>query len=268
MIGVFDSGFGGLTVHKALLEALPKTDFVYLGDNRNAPYGTRPPLDVLTLTCVGVERLFAQGCQLVIIACNTASTVALHWIQDDWLPMQQRNDGIKRNVIGIVAPTIEAAVANNPETIGIFCTERTALTETYPSEIKKRLPDARVYQQACPELVRLIETGAADVDMRPLVEKYVAELHEQMGRTWPDRVILGCTHYALIRHLFTEALPKDITILDQQDMVGKATAIYMKNHPEYPSIESGKHRYLSTGTTPEALKFAERIMGKVTVENV
>ena len=109
MIGVFDSGFGGLTVHRALIEALPGRDFVYLGDNRNAPYGVRPPIDVLNLTCGSLERLFAEGCTLAVVACNTASTVALRWIQQQWLPVRRRDDGIARNVIGIVVPTIEAA---------------------------------------------------------------------------------------------------------------------------------------------------------------
>ena len=109
MIGVFDSGFGGLTVHRALIEALPERDFVYLGDNRNAPYGTRPPIDVLNLTCAGLERLFDEGCTLAIVACNTASVVALRWIQQQWLPARRHEDGVPRNAIGIVVPTIEAA---------------------------------------------------------------------------------------------------------------------------------------------------------------
>src|ERR1041384_5776043 len=137
MIGVFDSGFGGLTVHRALIETLPSHDFVYLGDNRNAPYGTRPPIEVLNLTCAGLERLFAEGCTLAIVACNTASTVALRWIQQQWLPVRRREDGIARNVIGIVVPTIEAATAirwdkgadlqqpaEQPGTLAVFATRR------------------------------------------------------------------------------------------------------------------------------------------------
>src|SRR5690349_18932713 len=143
MIGVFDSGFGGLTVHRALIEALPGRDFVYLGDNRNAPYGTRPPIDVLNLTCAALERLFAEGCTLVVVACNTASTVALRWIQQQWLPVRRRDDGIARNVIGIVVPTIEAAAdhaAGGSGTIAVFATRRTVETECYPAEIQKRRP--------------------------------------------------------------------------------------------------------------------------------
>src|ERR1700756_4036165 len=102
MIGVFDSGFGGLTVHRALIEALPGRDFVYLGDNRNAPYGVRPPIEVLNLTCAALERLFAEGCRLVVVACNTASVVALRWIQQQWLPQRIAAGGGQRNAIGIV----------------------------------------------------------------------------------------------------------------------------------------------------------------------
>src|SRR6478736_7373396 len=111
VIGVFDSGFGGLTVHRALIEALPARDFVYLGDNRNAPYGTRPPIEVLNLTCAALDRLFAEGATLVVVACNTASVVALRWIQQQWLPARKQEDGVARNVIGIVVPTIEEAAA-------------------------------------------------------------------------------------------------------------------------------------------------------------
>ena len=172
MIGVFDSGFGGLTVHRALIEALPGRDFVYLGDNRNAPYGVRPPIDVLNLTCAALERLFAEGCTLVVVACNTASTVALRWIQQQWLPVRRRDDGIARNVIGIVVPTIEAATGigwdedgaavqqtKQSSTIAVFATRRTVETDCYPIEIRKRRPDITVVQQACPELAGSIERG-------------------------------------------------------------------------------------------------------------
>src|SRR5437763_9130121 len=152
MIGVFDSGFGGLTVHRALIEVLPERDFVYLGDNRHAPYGTRPPIEVLNLTCAALDRLFAAGAQLVVVACNTASVVALRWIQQQWLPARKQEDGVPRNVIGIVVPTIEAATDHEIApggTIAIFATHRTVQTCCYPDEIRKRRPDIAVVQQAC-----------------------------------------------------------------------------------------------------------------------
>lgn len=263
MIGVFDSGFGGLTVLKAITEALPQADFVYLGDNKNAPYGTRPPIDVLTLTCVGVERLFARGCSLVIVACNTASTVALNWIQTSWLPIQGRSDGVARNVLGIVAPTIEAVTRDPaaPTTIAVFATERTVLTETYPTELQKRRADLRVYQQPCPQLVRLIENGAPESELRPLVQKYTAELYEQMGRTWPERVILGCTHYSLIPHLFAECLPKGTPVIDQQEVVAASLLDYVRRHPEYNIGNSGQRTFLASEFNPALEPVAARFWG-------
>src|SRR6185503_3260019 len=217
MIGVFDSGFGGLTVHRALIEALPERDFTYLGDNRNAPYGTRSPIDILNLTCAALERLFAEGCTLVIVACNTASTVALRWIQQQWLPVRQRDDGIARNVIGIVVPTIEAAAgiawdnvgaaaqpAGHSRTIAVFATRRTVETDCYPIEIRKRRPEITVVQQACPELAGSIERGMPRHDLKALVERYAGELLGKLNSA-PDCVILGCTHYPLVADLFALA---------------------------------------------------------------
>src|SRR5581483_5544671 len=176
MIGVFDSGFGGLTVHRAVIQALPQHDFVYLGDNHNAPYGVRPPIDVLNLTCAALERLFAEGCTLAVVACNTASTVALRWIQQQWLPVRRRDDGIARNVIGIVVPTIEAATASASGAIGILATRRTVDSDCYPTEIRKRRPDLQVIQQACPELAGSIERGVPRGELRSMVNRYVDDL--------------------------------------------------------------------------------------------
>src|SRR5690242_7539846 len=200
MIGVFDSGFGGLTVHRALIEALPARDFVYLGDNRHAPYGTRPPIEVLNLTCAALDRLFAEGCTLVVVACNTASVVALRWIQQQWLPVRRRDDGVARNVIGIAVPTIEAAtgvgwqdeggLAGVKPTggIAVFATSRTVESGVYPLEIGKRRPEMRVVQQACPDLAGCIERGAARRDLRELVRRYVGELLMNVGAA-PESVI-------------------------------------------------------------------------------
>ena len=288
MIGVFDSGFGGLTVHRALTLALPQTDFVYLGDNRNAPYGGRPPIDILTLTCVGVDRLFEAGCRLVIIACNTSSTVALRWIQQSWLPAQTRADGLPRNVLGVVVPTIEAATGQRWQadvkpaavdggaavsTIAVFATDRTVLTGSYPTEIHKRRPDLRVYQQACYGLVNMIENGADRDLIRAKVHKYVGELHAEMskdanspgGTGWPDRVILGCTHYPLVADLFAEALPPGTPVIDQPAATADAMLGYLNDHPEFNAKgtggNTGQRRFLSTGYSAAALPAIERFWG-------
>ena len=273
MIGVFDSGFGGLTVHRALIEALPERDFVYLGDNTNAPYGTRPPIDVLTLTCAGLERLFGEGCTLAILACNTASVVALRWIQQQWLPVRCREDGVARNALGIVVPTIEAATghgweeeaptaekAKPPSTIAVFATQRTVDTGCYPVEIRKRRPDITVVQQACPELAGAIEQGAPRNELRALVDEYVGELRRTAAAT-PDRVILGCTHYPLVSDLFAAALPPGVPIIHQPQATARALKSYLARHPAYDSGKTGRRIFLSTGYSAEALPLIERFWG-------
>jgi glutamate racemase len=261
MIGVFDSGFGGLTVHRALIEALPERDFVYLGDNRNAPYGVRPPIEVLNLTCAALERLFAAGCTLVVIACNTASTVALRWIQQQWLPVRRRVDGVPRNVIGIVVPTIEAATAaEGPRTVAIFATRRTVESDCYPGEIRKRRPDIRVVQQACPELAGSIERGVGRGELRDMVKRYVGELLGRLG-TAPESVILGCTHYPLVADLFTESLPPGVRMIHQPSATARALRDYLDRHPEYRGACGGRRTFLSTGFSAEALPLIERFWG-------
>lgn len=263
MIGVFDSGFGGLTVHRALIEALPGRDFVYLGDNRNAPYGARPPIEVLNLTCAALERLFAEGCTLAVVACNTASTVALRWIQQQWLPVRRRDDGIARNVIGIVVPTIEAATGqqtNQSSTIAVFATRRTVETECYPIEIRKRRPEMTVVQQACPELAGSIERGLPRHELRTLVDRYVRELLGKLGAA-PECVILGCTHYPLVADLFAAALPPGVRMIHQPEATARALRVYLERHPEYDGSQGGRRKFLSTGFSAEALPLIEKFWG-------
>ena len=273
MIGVFDSGFGGLTIHRALVEALPERDFVYLGDNRNAPYGTRQPIDVLNLTCAGLERLFDEGCTLAILACNTASVVALRWIQQQWLPARRLEDGVPRNVIGIAVPTIEAATglgwhedpaaaetSEHSSTIAVFATRRTVESGCYPIEIRKRRPDITVVQQACPELAGSIEQGAPGDEIRALVEQYVDELRQRVAGT-PDCVILGCTHYPLVADVFAAALPRGVPIIHQPQATARALKFYLDRHPEYDTRGTGRRMFLSTGFSAEALPLIERFWG-------
>jgi glutamate racemase len=274
MIGVFDSGFGGLTVHRALVDALPERDFVYLGDNRNAPYGEKPPIEVLNLTCEGLERLFGEGCTLAILACNTASVVALRWIQQQWLPARRREDGVLRNVIGIVAPTIEAATglrwdqegpvaaskAKRSSTIAVFATRRTVETGCYPVEIRKRRPDITVVQQACPDLAGAIEQGAPRGDIRALVEQYVSQLRRTADT--PDCAILGCTHYPLVTELFANALPCGVPIIHQPQATACALKLYLDRHPEYDTGNAGRRIFLSTGFCTEALPLIEKFWGE------
>jgi len=199
-IGVFDSGVGGLTVHRALVNRLPQADFVYLADQANAPYGGRPGEEVVDLTRAGCERLFDTGASLVVLACNTASAIALRRLQQTWLPGYRKALGRPINVLGIIVPTIEAATGlpweheaerrgdkvEQLDVLGVFSTQGTTNSRVYEIEIDKRKQDIAVFSQACPDLVPMIEADAGAVDLAKAVEGYVQALKTRIGR-YPDR---------------------------------------------------------------------------------
>ncbi|MBI1386535.1 MAG: glutamate racemase [Rhizobiales bacterium] len=243
MIGLFDSGHGGLTVFAALVARFPDIRFLYLGDHANAPYGNRPAEDVVALTQAGVERLFGLGCRLVILACNTATAVACRTLQRSWLP---DSGWVGHNVIGIVAPTVEAATQTpwavqtpqypqkfNRDRIAVFGTQRTIASGVYPEEIRKRCPQVTVIQQACPDLATAIERARPDGELAQLVEGYVAALLAECAGQAPDRAILGCTHYPLVQEHFRRFLPPATRILAQPEAVAHSLDDYLARHPHY-----------------------------------
>src|SRR6188472_3028123 len=207
-IGVFDSGVGGLTVHHRLVERFPTADFVYLADQANAPYGGRPGEEIVDLTRAGCERLFDLGCNLVVLACNTAAAVALRRLQQTWLPGYRKQLGRPVNVLGLIVPTIEAATGmpweqevdrladkvEQVDILGVFSTPATAASRVYEIEIDKRRQDVAVFSEPCPELARMIEAGAARDELATVSAAHVQALKTRIGRH-PDRAILGCTHY-------------------------------------------------------------------------
>ncbi|HVP48371.1 MAG TPA: aspartate/glutamate racemase family protein, partial [Bryobacteraceae bacterium] len=206
-------------------------------------------------------RLFAEGCTLAVVACNTASTVALRWIQQQWLPVRRRDDGIARNVIGIVVPTIEAATGiASSGTIAVFATRRTVESDCYPIEIRKRRPAISVVQQACPDLAGSIERGLPRRDLQALVDRYVNELLQRLGSA-PECVILGCTHYPLVADLFAAALPSGVRTIHQPDATARALKDYLLRHPEYDGSHAGLRKFLSTGFSSEALPLIEKFWG-------
>lgn len=267
MIGIFDSGLGGLTVLRALAERFPAQSFLYLGDHANAPYGDRPSPEVVALTEAGVARLFALGAKLVVLGCNTATAVALRTLQRDWLP---RSAYAGRNVIGIVAPTVEAATQtpwavtkpqypqkNNREVIAVFGTTRTISSGVYAEEIFKRCPRVRVVLQPCTELAAAIEAGSPRAELDAIVADAVAAMLAQLGGSArgpkaPDRVILGCTHFSLVESLFAENLPAGVRILSQPEIVADSFEDYLARHPEYAGSGGAGVRLLTTGD-PEAV---------------
>jgi glutamate racemase len=275
-IGVFDSGIGGLSVHHALVRRLPSADFVYLADQRNTPYGGRPGEEIVTLTRDGCERLFDHGCNLVILACNTAAAVALRRLQQTWLPGYRESLGRPVNVLGIIVPTIEAATGlpwtHEPEerlsekvehvdVLGIFSTAATAASRVYEIEIDKRRADVAVFSEPCATLARDIEAGAAEADLRVAVEDHVRALVRRIGRP-PDRAILGCTHYEIIADLFRAALPAGVPLIHQPDATAAAIALYLERHRQYDPGAGGQRRFLTTGRPGLQNGLAERFWGE------
>lgn len=276
MIGVFDSGHGGLTVLRALVSAAPARPLVYLGDHAAAPYGPRDEEDIYRLTVQGVERLFEQGCGLVLLACNTAAAVALRRMQRTWLPTAYPG----RNVLGVLVPVVEAITRvpwmqdgpsadwrPEPRTVGVFATPATVRSGSFPREIGKRAPDVRVVQQACPDLVPLIERGAGDDELGPAVRGCVGALLAQLGGQPLDAVVLGCTHYPLVAHLFAEALPPGVEVLCQPSLVARSLDNYLERHPEYAPVMNGHAaapRFFTTGAAEPVGALAGRFFGRPT----
>jgi glutamate racemase len=243
MIGVFDSGHGGLTVFRALIARFPRLRFAYLGDHANVPYGDRPSDEIVALTRSGVEALFRRGCRLVLLGCNTATCVAARTLQQSWLAVSGWPD---RNVLGIVAPTVEAATQTpwavttpqypqkyNTDMVAVFGTTRTIASHAYPEEIRKRCPKVTVVQQTCPELVPAIEEGAPEEALEALVRRGVAALLAQTDGAPPHRAILGCTHYPLVEHLFRRQLPAFTRLISQPEVVADSLEDYLQRHPRF-----------------------------------
>jgi len=259
-IGVFDSGIGGLTVLHALARRLPDADIVYLADQAMTPYGGRPGEEIVELTRAGCVRLFETGCDLVVLACNTAAAVALRRLQQTWLPDYRRAAGRPVNVLGLIVPTIEAAtgVAWNEalerrgdkieklDILGIFSTAATAASRVYEIEIAKRSDAVAVFSEPCSTLARQIEAGEDAAALRPVVEAHVAALTRRIGRA-PDRAILGCTHYEIIADLFRAALPPGTPLIHQPGATADAIERYLVRHPEFDPGRGGARRFLTTG---------------------
>ena len=250
MIGVFDSGHGGLTVFRVLAARFPRVRFVYLGDHANVPYGDRPSEEIVALTKHGVEALFQAGCRHVLLGCNTATCVAARTLQKDWLPVSGWRG---HNVLGIVAPTVEAATQTpwavtapqypqkyNSDLIAVFGTTRTIASHVYPEEIRKRCPKATVVQQACAGLAGAIERAAPEAELEALVAAGVESLLAATHGVPPHRAILGCTHFPLVEGLFRKHLPAFTRILPQPDVVADSLEDYLQRHPRYQDGAEGE----------------------------
>lgn len=246
-IGVFDSGYGGLTVLKEFVKELPEYDFIYLGDNGRAPYGNRSFETVYEYTLECVQHLFDMGCRLVILACNTASAKALRTIQQIDLPLIDPN----RRVLGVIRPTSEiAGKYTKTKHIGIFATTGTVLSGSYVMEINKFFPDVHVYQEACPMWVPLIENNEHNKDFAdPFVQQHVNNLLRHSDEI--DTIILGCTHYPLLIPKIKKYLPPHIQVISQGEIVAKGLVDYLHRHPEIEVMcsKNSKLEFYTTDST-------------------
>lgn len=259
-VGVFDSGLGGLTVLDAVSRQLPEVPFVYFADSGNAPYGVRDADDIYNLTTAAVERLWDTGCDLVILACNTASAAALRRMQENWVPRDKR-------VLGVFVPLIEAMTQrqwgdNSPprevgvQHVALFATPATVRSRAFQRELAFRAIGVDVEAQACGGLVDAIEEGDM-ILAEALVRSHVDALRRKMPQ--PQAAILGCTHYPLMEEVFQDALGPEVTVYSQANLVADSLADYLKRHPQM--IGTGTEtRFLTTGDPRKVSGHATRFL--------
>jgi glutamate racemase len=245
-VGIFDSGLGGLTVWDAVQKQLPNVDFVYLADSAHAPYGVRTADDIYNLTVAATQRLFDAGCDLVVLACNTASAAALRRMQESWIPSDKR-------VLGVFVPLIEAMTErewgdNSPprevdlKHVALFATPATVASRAFQRELAFRAIGVDVEAQACGGVVDAIEEGDF-ILAEALVRSHVDALRRKMPH--PQAAILGCTHYPLMQETFQDALGPDVKVFSQANLVAHSLGDYLKRHPNM--MGTGEAAFLTTG---------------------
>lgn len=266
-IGVFDSGYGGLTILSKICEALPQYDYIYLGDNARTPYGTRSFEIVYEFTLQAVTKLFEMGCHLVILACNTASAKALRSIQMNDLPGMDPS----RRVLGVIRPTVECIGGiTHSRHVGILATSGTVKSESYPLEIHKLFPDIQVQGEACPLWVPLVENNEAEGEGTDyFIRKYIDELLAKDRQI--DTVILGCTHYPLLLPKIKKYMPEGITTVAQGELVADSLKNYLQRHPEMDAkcTKGSKCSYYTTEAEEKFIESASTFLNKaVTVQRI
>ncbi len=259
-IGVFDSGYGGLTVLKEIVHQLPQYDYLYLGDNARAPYGSRSFETVYQYTWQCVQWFFKQGCPLVILACNTASAKALRNIQQKNLPAQYPD----KKVLGVIRPTTELVGRfSSTKNVGILGTNGTVQSNSYPIEIRKFYPDVQVYQEACPMWVSLVENNEyANDGADYFIEKNLKNLLAQSPSI--DTILLACTHYPLLKNKIQQHLPAGIQLLSQGEIVATSLADYLKRHPEVDKLcsKANSRRFFTTDSANDFNNHASVFFGE------
>lgn len=258
MIGIFDSGFGGLTVLKAIKEKLPEYDYIYLGDSARAPYGNKSQELIYEYTAQAVAFLFKEGAELAVIACNTASTEALRKIQQEWLPKNYP----ERRVLGVVIPVVEEIIKSEKgDKIGIIGTRATISSEVYNKEIKKINSEAEIFEQACPLLVPLIEEGWHNRrETKMVLRNYLRPLKKAKI----NKLILGCTHYPILIKEIKGITGKDCEVLDSPEIVAEKLKDYLARHPEIERkiLRNKEMIFYTTDETKRFVDFGQKFLGQ------
>ena len=259
-IGVFDSGYGGLTILADLQKKLPEYDFLYLGDNARAPYGSRSFDVVYEFTLQAVEFLFNQGCELIILACNTASAKALRTIQQNYLPTLESH----KRVLGVIRPTSEIIGSiTQTKHIGILATEGTIKSDSYRLEIEKFFPEIEISQKSCPMWVPIIENQVYDqLGGKWFIKQDVMKLLAKDPEI--DTLLLGCTHYPIVAEIVKEIVGEDIQVITQGDIIANSLVDYLNRHEELAAMctKNGKTSYLTTETALDFDKKASAFLNK------
>jgi len=257
-IGVFDSGFGGLEVLKHIVKKLPQYDFIYLGDTARTPYGSRSQEVIFNFTQQAVEFLFTNGCLLVILACNTASSEALRKIQQDYLIKQYPNN----KVLGVIIPAVEQAIfLTKNNRVGVIATEGTVNSLAFAKELKKRNPQVKVWQKACPLLVPIVEAGEHNSEIAKVVlQKYLKPLLDKKI----DTLILGCTHYGILEKQIKKIVGQNIAVVSEGKVVAQKLEDYLNRHTEVERRLSKKSQqvFLTTDLTNKFQKLGSQFFGK------
>jgi glutamate racemase len=258
MIGVFDSGFGGLTIFGAFMDRLPQYDYLYLGDNARTPYGNKSLHTIYEYTEQAVSFLFKQGAALIILACNTASAKALRKIQQEWLPKHYPD----RRVLGVVIPLAEAAVATSRYgRIGVIGTRATIESRVFEQELHKLDHGLQIHSRACPLLVPLVEEGwVGKPETNMILKKYLRPLKSKNI----DTLILGCTHYPFLKTHITRMMGKNCHVLDAPEIVSDKLGDYLNRHPEIDErLGREGQRSFFTSDDPDRFKaFGEKFLGR------
>ncbi len=264
-IGVFDSGFGGLDILKGIVRKLPEYNYIYFGDTARAPYGSRSQETILEFSKQAVDFLFAEGCEVIIFACNTASSEALRIIQQEYLPKKYPH----KRVLGVLIPAVEfASEKTRNNRVGVIATEATVLSEAFPDEFKKINNKIKVFEAACPLLVPIVELGEINnPSTNDIIRNYLTPLVNKNI----DTLVLGCTHYGILETKIKKIVGPHICIVSEARVVPQKFSNYLHRHPEIERllVKKGKVRFCSTDRTSKFQNLGSKFFGKeIQVEKV